>query len=174
MRRSDREIKDFDKIVSIIKKCDVCRIAMNDGEFPYIVPLNFGLDVQDKQVYLYFHGALEGKKIDLLKQNPKVTFEMDCDHNFIFYDDRMSCTMGYESVIGHGLVEFLNEDQKFEALKVLMKQYHEEDFEFNTDMMKVTSVFKLTVLDMTGKKRDNIHPNAGKQHGLKKSFKEHL
>lgn len=93
---------------------------------------------------------------------------MDCEHNFIFYDDRMSCTMGYESVIGHGIMEFLEEDQKFEALKVLMKQYHEDDFKFNTDMMKVASVFRLKVLDMTGKKRDNVHPNAGKQHGFKK------
>lgn len=170
MRRSDREIKDFDKIVEIIKKCDVCRIAMNDGDFPYIVPLNFCTEVKDGQVYLYFHGALEGKKINLLKKNNKVTFEMDCEHNFIFYDDRMSCTMGYESVIGHGTMEFLNEDQKFEALKILMKQYHEDDFKFNTDMMKVTSVFKLTVIDMVGKKRDNVHPGAGKQHGLKKEF----
>lgn len=167
MRRADREIKEFDEIIKIIKKCDVCRIAMNDGKFPYIVPLNFGLDVQDKQVYLYFHGALEGKKIDLLKKNPKVTFEMDCDHNFIFYDDRMSCTMGYESVLGHGVMEFVKEEDKFAALKILMRQYHEEDFKFNTDIMKITSVFRLKVIDMTGKRRNNIHPNAGKQHGLK-------
>lgn len=167
MRKSDREIKEFDEMIQIIKKCDVCRIAMNDGEFPYLVPLNFGLDIQDGQVYLYFHGALEGKKMDVLRKNNKVTFEMDCNHNFIFYDDRMSCTMGYESIIGHGIMEFLKEEQKFDALKVLMRQYHEEDFKFNTDMMKVTSVFRLKVLDMTGKRRNNVHPNAGKQHGLK-------
>ncbi|WP_295759224.1 pyridoxamine 5'-phosphate oxidase family protein [uncultured Holdemanella sp.] len=169
MRRSDREIKEFDEMIQIVKKCDVCRIAMNDGEFPYLVPLNFGLDIQDGQVYLYFHGALEGKKMDVLRKNNKVTFEMDCDHNFIFYDDRMSCTMGYESIIGHGTMELLKEEQKFDALKILMRQYHEEDFKFNTDMMKVTSVFRLKVLDMTGKRRNNVHPNAGKQHGLKMS-----
>ena len=167
MRRSDREIKEFDEMIQIIKKCEICRIAMNDGEFPYLIPLNFGLDVQDGQVYLYFHGALEGKKIDILRSNNKVTFEMDCEHNFIFYDDRMSCTMGYESIIGHGIMEFLKEDQKFDALKILMRQYHEEDFKFNTDMMKVTSVFRLKVLDMTGKRRNNVHKNSGKQHGLK-------
>lgn len=170
MRRSDREIKEFDEMIRIIKKCDVCRIAMNDGEFPYIVPLNFGLDVQDSQVYLYFHGALEGKKMDVLRKNNKVTFEMDCDHNFIFYDDRMSCTMGYESIIGHGTMELLKEEQKLDALKILMRQYHEEDFKFNTDMMKVTSVFRLKVLDMTGKRRNDVHPNAGKQHGLKNAM----
>ena len=42
MRRKDREITDFNEIINIIKKCDVCRIALNDKDFPYIVPLNFG------------------------------------------------------------------------------------------------------------------------------------
>ena len=83
MRRKDREITDFNEIIEIIKKCDVCRIAMNDGDFPYMVPLNFGLDIQDGQAYLYFHAALEGKKLDLLKKDNRVTFEMDCGHNFI-------------------------------------------------------------------------------------------
>lgn len=30
MRRSDREIKDFDEIIEVINKCDVCRLAIND------------------------------------------------------------------------------------------------------------------------------------------------
>lgn len=75
--------------------------------------------------------------------------------------------MGYASVIGHGVMEFLDEDEKFDALKILMRQYHEEDFAFNTAMMKATAVFRLKVLDMCGKRRDNVHPNAGKQHGLR-------
>ena len=52
MRRKDREITDFNEIIEIIKKCDVCRIALNDEDFPYIVPLNFGLDIQGEQVFL--------------------------------------------------------------------------------------------------------------------------
>ena len=58
MRRKDREITDFNEILEIIKKCDVCRVAINDKDFTYIVPMNFGLDVQGEQVYLYFHSAL--------------------------------------------------------------------------------------------------------------------
>lgn len=169
MRRKDREVKEFDEIMQIIQKCDVCRLAIHDEEFPYIVPMNFGTYVDNGQVYLYFHGAREGKKLDLLKQNNKVSFEMDCNHNFIFYDDRMSCTMGYESVIGQGVVEWISDEDKYQALKILMKQYHEEDFQFNLDTMKATTVFRVKVLSMTGKRRDNIHPNAGKQHGLKTS-----
>ena len=39
-----------------------------------------------------------------------------------------------------------------------MKHYHHEDFQFNTNMMKATTVFRLKVLDMIGKRRNNIHP----------------
>ena len=158
MRRKDREIKEFDEIISIIKKCDTCRIAMLDEDGrPYIVPLNFGLDVQGEQVYFYFHCAMEGKKLDLLAKDNRVTFEMDCSHNFILYEERMSCTMGYESVMGHGTMEVVPDEDKFAGLKILMRQYHAEDFKFNTDMMKVTTVLKMTVTDMTAKRRNNNH-----------------
>ena len=125
MRRKDREITDFDEMMKIIAKCDTCRLALFDDEFPYIVPLNFG---------------------------------MDCEHNIILYDERMSCTMGYESVIGHGIVEFVEDENKIAALKILMRHYHEEDFKFNEKVAMMTEVFRVKVLDMTGKRRDNIHP----------------
>ena len=54
MRRKDREITDFDEMMKIIAKCDTCRLALFDDEFPYIVPLNFGTDVEEGQLYLYF------------------------------------------------------------------------------------------------------------------------
>ena len=157
MRRKDREIKDFNEIIEIIRKCDVCRIALHDGDFPYIVPLNFGLDVQGQQVFFYFHAAAEGKKLDLIAKDNRASFEMDCDHHFILYEERMSCTMGYASVMGHGTIEIVPEEEKFDALKILMRQYHAEDFAFHTDMMEVTTVMKMTVIDMVGKRRNNIH-----------------
>ena len=157
MRRKDREITDFDEIVAIMRKCDVCRLALNDGDFPYIVPLNFGLEVRGDRVFLYFHAAKEGKKLDLIARDNRASFEIDCDHNFILYEERMSCTMGYASVIGHGTIELLPEEEKYAALKILMGQYHAEDFQFNTDMMNVTTVMRMTVLDMVGKRRNNIH-----------------
>ena len=157
MRRKDREITDREEILAIIRKCDVCRIALNDGDYPYIVPLNFGLDVQGDQVFFYFHAATEGKKLDLIAKDHRATFEMDCDHNFILYEERMSCTMGYASVIGHGTIETVPDEENYAALKILMRHYHAEDFQFNTDMIGVTTVLKMTVTDMTGKRRNNIH-----------------
>ena len=158
MRRKDREITDFQEIIEVIKGCDVCRIALNDGDYPYIVPLNFGLDVQGEQVFFYFHSAQEGKKLELLARDNRAAFEMDCDHKFILYEERMSCTMGYASVMGHGIIEAVPEEEKYEALKILMRQYHAEDFRFSLDQMKVTTVLKMTVLDMTGKRRESNPP----------------
>ena len=115
------------------------------------------MDVQGEQVFFYFHAAMEGKKLDLIAKDNRAAFEMDCDHKFILYEERMSCTMGYASVIGHGTIETVKGEDKYEALKILMRQYHAEDFKFNTDMIKVTTVLKMTVTDMAGKRRNNIH-----------------
>lgn len=152
MRRKDREVTDFHEMIDIMKKCDSCIVAMNDGDFPYVVPMNFGLEVQEEQVFLYFHCATKGKKLDLLKQNHHVTFEMDCDHDLVLCEERMSCTMGYSSVIGHGTIDEVADEDKYDALKIIMRQYHAEDFKFNTHMMKVTTVLKLTVTDITAKR----------------------
>lgn len=157
MRRRDREIKEFDEIVKIIKKCDSLVLGLNDEGYPYLVPLNFGMDIENGQLYLYFHCAKEGKKLDLIQKDNRATFEMDCNHNFILYEERMSCTMGYESVIGQGTIEIVAEDKKYDALKILMRQYHAEDFQFNTDMIKVTTLLRLKVEKLTGKRRNNIH-----------------
>lgn len=159
MRRKDREITDFHEIMNIINKCDTCRLALFDEEYPYIIPMNFGVDIQDEDVYLYFHCAKQGKKLDLIQRNNKATFEMDCEHNILLYKERMSCTMGYASVIGHGHIEFVEDEDKFQALKIIMHHYHSKDFQFNTDMIKATTVFRLKVKDMLGKRRNNIHPN---------------
>ena len=164
MRRKDREIRDFKEIIHIIEKCDVCRLAIQDEPYPYIVPLNFGMQIIKEQIYLYFHCANEGTKLDLLKKNNRVSFEMDTDHRFILYEDRMSCTMGYESVIGHGIIEKITDPQeKYEGLKILMRHYHSEDFKFNEKMIPATTVLRLRVLDLTGKRRDNYHAEEKKK-----------
>ena len=70
MRRSDREVTEFTDIVSIIEKCDVCRLALNDENYPYILPLNFGMNITEENVLeLYFHGATEGTKLDLIAKD---------------------------------------------------------------------------------------------------------
>ena len=153
MRRSDREITDRKEIIEIINRCDVCRLALNDEDYPYIIPLNFGMDIEGEQIIFYFHGADEGKKYDLIRKDNRATFEMDCSHQLFMNDEKMSCTMKYESVIGRGRVEIVPEEEKMKGLEILMKQYHQEDFKFGTAIVPKTNVFRLIVEEMTGKRR---------------------
>lgn len=50
MRRSDREITDFQELITVMRGCDVCRLALHDEPYPYILPLNFGLEVDGEEV----------------------------------------------------------------------------------------------------------------------------
>lgn len=153
MRRSDREIIDRNEMIDVIRKCDVCRLVLNDEDYPYIVPLNFGMDIEGDKIVFYFHGASEGKKYDLIRKDNRATFEMDCSHRLVMDDKKMSCTMKYESVIGRGHVEIVSDEEKTKGLKILMKHYHQEDFQFGTTIVPQTNVFRLIVDEMTGKRR---------------------
>ena len=156
MRRSDREVKEFEDIVAIMEKCDVCRIALNNDGYPYILPLNFGMEVKGHKIELYFHGATEGTKYDLIQKDNRVSFEMDHGHTLVTEMERGSCTMAYESVIGQGYIEMLSDEEKYDALCILMKHYHQEKFLFNKATMPRTNVFKLVVENVTGKVRRKI------------------
>ena len=153
MRRKDREITNFNEMIEIIKKCDSCVLALNDEGFPYLVPMNFGMDIEDGQLYLYFHCAKEGRKLELIQKDNRASFEMDCEHKLVLQEEEMECSMGYASVIGQGTIELVAEDDKFDALKILMGQYRSRDFKFDTGMLGVTTVLKMKVLNMTGKRK---------------------
>lgn len=156
MRRSDREIKEFCEIVEVMKRCDVCRVALNDNGYPYIIPLNFGMKAEAGQITLYFHGAGEGKKYELIKRDNRAGFEMDCSHRLVMGAGGCSCTMKYESVVGRGRIEIVPEDEKIKALSVLMEQYHKEELSFPVsfpeEAVRETTVFKLTVDKVSGKR----------------------
>ena len=154
MRKSDREIKSKEEIIDIIKRCDVIRLAFNNGDYPYILPLNFGFKVKNDKVIFYFHSALEGTKVDIMKKDNRASFEMDTKHELQYYEERGYCTMSYESIIGRGRIRILPEDEKMNALKKLMGHYHKsEDTYFNPAAMSRTLVYSLEVEEMTAKRK---------------------
>jgi nitroimidazol reductase NimA-like FMN-containing flavoprotein (pyridoxamine 5'-phosphate oxidase superfamily) len=132
----------------------VCRLALND-EYPYILPLNFGLKVEEgQQIVLYFHGATEGKKYELINRNNKVGFEMDCSHKLVGDRETGMCSMEYESVIGEGYIEIIqDEDEKYEAICTIMNHYYKDGFPVNKKVIPMTTVFRLVVSKMTGKSK---------------------
>ena len=154
MRRHDREITDKNEILEIMDRCDVCRLAFNDGDYPYILPLNFGIEEKDGHIILYFHSAMEGYKTELIKRDNRVSFEMDCRHELKYDDEKGYCTMAYESVIGRGRIEVLPDEEKANALRKLMGHYHKSDDAYcNPAAIPRTLVYMMVIEGMTAKRK---------------------
>lgn len=153
MRRKDREITDVNEILEIMKQCDVCNVAFFDKEYPYIVPLNFGVNLADGQFELYFHGANAGTKMELLSKNNHVGFEMSCKHNLILQDMPCNSTMEFESVCGNGIMEVVSQEEKVQFLKTLMQQYQPGvSHEFDSNEINALAVMRLKVNSIVGKR----------------------
>lgn len=156
MRRSDREITDKEVIYALIEQCDVCRVAFNDEDtgFPYILPLNFGFMKDGESAALYFHGAAEGYKYEVLRRDARVSFEMDCGHHLFSKEDIGYCTMEYQSIIGCGTMEIVTgDDEKKRALSIITDHYHEKHFPYNERSISRTVVMRLHITEMTAKHR---------------------
>jgi len=99
MRKQEREITDIAEIEAVINRADVCRIALADGNIPYIVTMNFGYSGGHHRK-LYFHCAREGRKLDMIRKNNYACFEMDIDHQIVKSDKACDLSMKYKSVVG--------------------------------------------------------------------------
>lgn len=148
MRRKDKEITDRDVIDSIINESTFCRLALSEDDRPYIVPLSFGYDGNA----LYFHGALEGKKIDILRKNSRVCFEFDSDGEPIPSDGACSWSVRYKSVIGYGKARLIEDiDSKLRALDIIMKHYSEKSFEYPEEKARKIAVIRVDIEEISGK-----------------------
>ncbi len=153
MRRKEREITAIDEIEEIIARCDVCRIAMTDENAPYIVTMNFGYSGGDEKK-LFFHSAGDGRKIDIIRKNNHVCFEMDTDHDLKGGREACDFSMKYSSVVGWGDIFIISDDEeRREGLNSIMRHYTNfTEFKYKQDVFNKTTILKLEIKTMTGKK----------------------
>ena len=152
MRRSDRQVTDPAAITAIMASCKVVRLALNTGEAPYVLPLNFGMDPDG--MALYIHGAVEGEKYRLMESDPRAGFEMDCMLGMDMDEVHRECSTRYESVMGWGVLEELTEEgEKLHGLMRIMAQYNGEDFPFSHGPLPRTRIFRLNIKERTAKAR---------------------
>src|SRR6056297_3333209 len=112
MYRSEKELRTDGEIDRILEESQVCRLALNGDGYPYIVPMNFGWGESDGGGrVLFFHSALKGKKIELLRQDNRAAFEVDTDTDLVAADEACGFTMKYRSVCGRGRVRFLESEE---------------------------------------------------------------
>lgn len=157
MRRKDREITEPNEIYEVMKQCEVCNVAFYQENYPYVIPLNFGVSYKNGNFKLYFHAAKEGTKLELMKQNNHVAFSMDHGHNLVMGSNG-TCTMEYESVCGNGILKLLPEEMKVMALDSIMEHYraNEEEMQYPELVLKMTEVLELEVNEITGKRRKKM------------------
>jgi nitroimidazol reductase NimA-like FMN-containing flavoprotein (pyridoxamine 5'-phosphate oxidase superfamily) len=149
MRKSDREIKDKSVIEQIMANAEVCRLGLCKDNKPYVVPVNFGYD----GAKVYFHTALEGKKIDYFGANNRVCFEVEQDVEIAPNAER-ACKWAthYKSVIGFGTVqEVVEPAMKIDALNKIMEHYSQRQWTFEEQAVARTRLWAITIEEIAGK-----------------------
>ena len=155
MTRRELEVTDLVEIKEILDKSKIIHVAMVDEGEPYMVALNYGYTMEDGKLSFYVHGATKGRKIDVMRANPNVFVEIECD--VIPFDGDVPCQYGmaYASVMGKGKAVMLETpEEKMEALSILMKTQTGKDFTFNEKLVSIVSVIRIDIEEYTAKKRE--------------------
>ena len=154
MTKREFQITDEQQIRHILDTAKVLRLGLAvDGE-PYVVPMNYGYTLEEGKLTFYLHSAVKGRKLDMIRENPRVFVELDCDR--IPFEGKVACQYGmsYFSVMGRGravLVEDARE--KMEAMSILMKTQTGKDFEFNERLVSIVTVIRVDISEYTAKHR---------------------
>jgi len=154
MRKKEREIKEISEIESIILKSDVCRIAMANENMPYIVTMNFGYSGGNAPS-LYFHCAKEGRKLDMIRQNNFVCFEMDTAHELYKGEKGCDWGMNYSSVVGYGKISIVEDfEERIFGLNQIMNHYGGSGFHsYDEKVLARTTILKLVITEISGKRK---------------------
>lgn len=108
MIRFEREVYDKEIVKAMLDQMVIANVGMNDEEgFPYVVPLSFGYEMTDTELIIYTHFSKTGKKLDLLRKDPRVCVEFSIFNDF---PDRKykGHYHDYRSVIARGVTEIVD------------------------------------------------------------------
>ena len=157
MRRRDREITDQSHIDDIFNTCSYLHLGIVDNGMPYVVPMNYGVtkDENDGHYIIYLHGANEGRKLDVIKANPKCCITLE--RNVQAFAGRIACQYGtaYESIMGFGDISIIEDvAEKEKAMMILMKtQTGREDFELDERLLSIVTAYRVDIYELSAKQR---------------------
>ncbi len=149
MRRKEREITGRAEIDAVIRSAKVMHLALADNNIPFLVPVFYAYD----GMALYFHSARAGTKIEILKRNNNVCFEISIDHGVI--ESGMACDFEakHRTVIGFGKAIFVeSEVEKIKALDMIVAQFSDKKFEYPKTNLNSAAVIRIDIESIKGKK----------------------
>jgi uncharacterized protein len=149
MRRKDKQINEMEQIEAVIREAAVCYLGLWDGTTPYVVPLSFGYEPGR----IYFHSADQGRKLDLIRRNPRVGFALAAGVAPATGDSPCTWTMRYRSVAGQGHAVIVSDAvEKARAFDLIMAQYGAAAEGYDPQRLAATTVIRVDVDAMTGKR----------------------
>ena len=154
MTKRERQITDEAQILKILDTAKVLHLGLCVNDEPYVVPMNYGFRLENGKLVLYLHSALQGKKLDMIRSNPRVFFELDCDR--LPFEGDKPCQYGlvYSSVMGRGTARIVDDvEEKKHAMTTLMKTQTGKDFTFEDRLVSIVAVIRIDVSEYTAKHR---------------------
>ena len=154
MTKRELQITDENQIRAILDEAKVLHLGLCVDNEPYVVPMNYGYTMEEGRLTFYLHGALRGKKLDMIRANNRVFVELDCNRVPFEGDKPCQYGLGYSSVMGRGTATVVDDvEEKMKALTVLMKTQTGNDFTFNEQLVSIVSVIRIDVAEFTAKHR---------------------
>ena len=154
MTKRELQITDLKEIQAILDKASVLRLGLAVNNEPYIVPMNYGYRLEDGKLTFYLHSAMRGKKLDMIRANPRVFIELDCD--LTPFEGVKPCQYGlsYSSIMALGEARIVeNVEEKMQAMTALMKTQTGKDFSFDEKLVGMVAVIRVDVTEYTAKHR---------------------
>ena len=154
MTKRERQVTDPEQILHILDTAKVLHLGLAVNNEPYVVPMNYGYTMEDGKLTLYLHSAVRGKKLDMVRANPKVFFSLDCDR--MPFEGRVPCQYGlvYSSIMGRGTAAIVEDvEEKKQAMSILMKTQTGKDFTFEDRLVTIVTVIRIDVAEYTAKHR---------------------
>jgi len=154
MTKRELQITDPEQILAILDTAKVLRLGLAVNNEPYIVPMNYGYIMEDGKLTLYLHSGLKGKKLDMIRMNPRVFIELDCD--LTPFESEKPCQYGlsYSSIMARGEAHIVEDvEEKMAAMTALMKTQTGRDFSFNERLVSMVAVIRVDVSEYTAKHR---------------------
>ncbi len=154
LTRREKLITDIETVSQILNKSKILHLGLVDGDEPYVIPMNYGHTIEGDKITIWLHGAKSGRKYDIIKKNPKVFFEMECDIEP--FEGEVACKYGisYSSLMGKGIATIVEDiEEKKVALSILMQTQTEKNFQFNDKLASVVGIIRIDVSDYTAKHR---------------------
>lgn len=144
-------IHDAERIEKMLINCEVMHLALRDGEYNYVVPMNYGVVREGDTFTIYMHSTGDGRKLKLIRADGRAGFEASCFEEYP--SKKIHCSMSYESVAGNGMIYEIDPGEECVAAlnavlchygKPMVKKYSEAFF-------KDIRMLKLVVKDICGK-----------------------